>query len=98
MSKNGSEPTASLARPTPAPAASDGTGNRPEGSGLFAGAFAAGSEDKTETSEPGANDTLTKPVKPVIFSPDSDSNRVVRDKEDPSKKKRRSFLKFLKGS
>lgn len=34
----------------------------------------------------------------VIFSPDTDANRVVREKEDPNKKKKRSFLNFLKGS
>ena len=33
----------------------------------------------------------------VIFSPDKDANRVVREKETPGKGKKRSFLKFLKG-
>lgn len=97
-----SEPTSYMARPKPQSGAFDAPGGK--GGGLFAGAFAAGTDEPNSGNEeePGVGDTLTKPVqalkKPVIFSPDSDSNRVVREKEDPTKKKRRSLLSFLKGS
>lgn len=73
---------------------------KPSNSGLFGGAFSAGSADRDESSNDPNDVTATQVIgdRPVIFSPDSDSNRVVREKEDPSKKKRKSFLKFLKGT
>lgn len=114
-----SEPTSFMQRPKIVPS---GAKELPEpqeieeaeqslpASGLFAGAFAAGSQSTRNriphnefsgddaSEDHGVSDGFAPGKRPVIFSPDSDSNRVVREKEDPNKKQRKSFLKFLKGS
>jgi len=104
-------PSGAAALPTPQEDSDDSEETLPPStSPLFAGAFAAGAEPKSSAAksrpaydedysdEPNPGIQFSAGQRPVIFSPDSDSNRVVRDREDPDKKRRKSFLKFLKGS
>ncbi|NDC36474.1 MAG: hypothetical protein EBZ48_00290 [Proteobacteria bacterium] len=54
--------------------------------------------EEQNSEEPNPSIQYSSGQRPVIFSPDSDSNLVVREKESPGRKRKKSLLNFLKGS